>query len=178
MKLRNLTNAQKEKLIENEENWPRCKWCNKKINPERYKRQKGKSGAYYMHYFEWLNAKYCCRECGYKAVAKFQRKPAEEFKPKYCSVCRKRFYKTDDISATRWLSIRNCPEHRHQQKVRRTAMQGFEDTTGQAVTQGFYVFAMPEHEKLKRRNEMVCLQFTGPEQRDEIIDRVCQEMQE
>ena len=177
IKLKHLTRKERQELLRNESKWPVCGNCKRKISPYKYRRKR-KCGKYTMRYFDWLKAKYCCRECGWKATAKAHEMANNNTPHKYCSVCSRRFYQTPDISKQRWHSIRNCPEHRHQQKVTRFAFAGFDDTKGKAVQQGFYVFSMPDYEKQTRRNPSLNgLLYTDAKTRDEIVDRICQELQ-
>ncbi len=52
-----------------------------------------------------------------------------------------------------------------------------DDRLGKPIIQGMYVFDMHHCEQQAKRNPLRSLEFTLPDQRDEIVDRVCQELQ-
>lgn len=179
----NFTQEQKREFFTNEETWPICQNCGGRINPERYKRAKNNSKGElteYMHWKDWLNAKCCCRECSYELNGKRMRIASENYAPKKCTTCGKLFYKTADITASRWHTLKGCEKHRKNIKSKvepKTRQDVIEDTKGKSITRGFYTFRMsppPEHER--RNPKLSCLSYTDNRTRDEKVERICQEL--
>ena len=177
--MRYYTNAEKKELMQNKKNWPRCQECGNKIKPDKYNRARKADGKAYMEWRAWQNAKFCSNECGHKSIGKKLRKKISDTPAKYCSVCDKPFFRTEDISPTRWQSIKNCPEHRgqHKRNVFPSMVMAHKDCEGEPIAKGFYVFDLSKQALRKRVNPpMNALEVTLVEERDYKIDRICEEL--
>ncbi len=172
------TEEQIQEFMTNPETWPKCQWCGKPISYEKYRSKRKDRPNMYYEWKRWRNdAKYCDRICSNRARAMKVVAKNDPTQSKKCQVCGRVFFKTINMSRSRWRETKNCPEHRglHQPKNGKLKEER-DDAIGKPISQGFYVFEMYHPEQQERQNELYCLEYTLPRDRDEKVERICQEL--